>query len=98
MPDLVLLLSLFQLLLSHLPTINQSDVYSTFTALNYKPTNGHQTVDHLLYNCNRLNHQIDKLIAHISKEENWPIRKSDLVRNYLEQLICFTNSIEFEKM
>jgi hypothetical protein len=43
-------------------------------------------------------YQRDKLIAHISKEENWPIRKSDLVRKYLKQLIYFTNSIDFEKM
>jgi hypothetical protein len=64
----------------------------------YPCSNGHQTVDHLLYDLNRLNHQRDKLIAHISKEENWPIRKSDLVRKCLKQLIYFTNSIDFGKM
>jgi hypothetical protein len=61
-------------------------------------SNGNQTVDHLLYDCNGLNNQRDKLIANISKEDNWPIRKSDLVRKYLKQLIYFTNSIDYEKM
>ena len=38
------------------------------------------------------------LIAHISKEDNWPIRKSELVKKYLKQVIHFTNSIEYEKL
>jgi hypothetical protein len=40
---------------------------------------GNQTVDHLLYDRSKLNNEIGKLIAHISKENNWPIRKSELV-------------------
>ena len=37
--------------------------------------NGNQTVCHVTYDCNKLNNERDKLIAHISKEDNWPIRK-----------------------
>jgi hypothetical protein len=37
--------------------------------------NGNQTVDHLLYDCSKLNNEGEKLIAHISKESNWPVRK-----------------------
>ena len=60
--------------------------------------NGNQTVDHLIYDCNKLNKEREKLIAHISKEDNWPISKSELVKKYLKQLIYFTNSIDYEKL
>jgi len=60
--------------------------------------NGNQKVDHLIYDCNKLNNEKEKLIAHISKEDNWPIRKSELVKKYLKQLIYFTNSADHEKL
>jgi len=60
--------------------------------------NVNQTVDHLLYDCNKLNNVRDQLIAHISKEDNWPIRKSELVNKYLKQVIHFTNSFDHENM
>jgi len=60
--------------------------------------NGNQTVDHLIYDYNKLNKEREKLIAHNSKEDNWPIRKSELVKKYLKQLIYFTNSIDYEKL
>jgi hypothetical protein len=41
--------------------------------------NGHQTVDHLLYDCSELNNERGKLIAHISIEDNWPVKKSEQV-------------------
>jgi hypothetical protein len=61
-------------------------------------SNGNQTVDHLLYDCNKVNNEREKLIAHISTEDNWPIRKSELVKKYLKQVIHFTNSIDYEKL
>jgi hypothetical protein len=47
--------------------------------------NGNQTVDHLLYDCSTLNNERGKLIVHISEEDNWPIRKSGFVNNYLNK-------------
>jgi len=60
--------------------------------------NGNQTVGHLTYDCIKLNKEREKLIAHISKEDNWQIRKGELVKKYLKQLIYFTNSIDYEKL
>jgi hypothetical protein len=37
------------------------------------------TVEHLLYECGKLNNERGKLIADISREDNWPVRKSVLV-------------------
>ena len=39
-----------------------------------------------------------KLIAYISREDNWPVRKSELVNKYLKQVIHFTNCIDYEKL
>jgi hypothetical protein len=60
--------------------------------------NGHQTVDLLSYDCSEQNNERGKLIAHISKEDNCPVRKSELVDKYLKQAIHFTHSIEYEKL
>ena len=60
--------------------------------------NGNQTVDHLLYDCSKLNNDRETLIEHISKEEHWSVRKSELVKKYIKQVIHFTNSIDYEKL
>jgi hypothetical protein len=53
--------------------------------------NGNQTVDHLLF-------EREKLTVHISREDNWPVRNSELVNKYLQQVIHFTNSMDYEKL
>jgi precorrin-6B methylase 2 len=37
--------------------------------------NGNETVDHLLYQCSKLSDERGKLIAYISKEDNWLAKK-----------------------
>ena len=36
---------------------------------------GNQTVDHLLYDCSKLQKEREKLIREVSKQENWPVEK-----------------------
>jgi hypothetical protein len=64
----------------------------------YICTEGDQTVNHLIYDCGKLEKEREKLIAYISREDNWPVKKSVLVNKYLQQFSQFTNSIDFEKM
>ena len=59
---------------------------------------GDQTTDHLLYDCQILGKEIEKLIAYISRKEDWPVRKRELVNKYLKQFTYFANSIDFEKL
>jgi hypothetical protein len=40
----------------------------------------------------------EKLIAHTSREDDWPVRKCELVNKYLKQFSMFVNSIDFEKL
>jgi len=60
--------------------------------------NGSQTVDHLLYQCNKLMSEREVLIGYISKEDNWPVKNKVLVTKYLKQFTNFTNSIDYEKI
>jgi hypothetical protein len=61
-------------------------------------TEGDQTVDHLIYDCGKLEMERGKLIEHISREDNWPVQKSVLVNKYLQQFSQFTNYIDFEQL
>ena len=61
-------------------------------------SNGTQIVEHLLYDCGKLNNKREKLIANITKENHWPVRKSVLVSKYLKQVIHFSNSNDYEIM
>ena len=59
---------------------------------------GNQTVEHIIYECCKLNYEREKLIAQISKEETWPVTQSALVKKYLKQFTHFANSIEYDKL
>jgi hypothetical protein len=59
---------------------------------------GEQTTDLLLFDCELLNKERDKLIAYTSEEDDWLVRKSDLVKKYSKQFSMFVNSIDFEKL
>jgi hypothetical protein len=55
-------------------------------------------VEHVTYDCGKLNNERRKLITDISKEDQWPVRKGVLVNRYLKQITHFTNSIVYGKM
>ena len=57
--------------------------------------NGNQTVEHIIYDCGKLNNERRKLIADISKEDHWPVGKNVLVNKYLKQITHFINSIDY---
>jgi len=59
---------------------------------------GDQTTDHLIYDCEILDKEREKLIAYTSREEDWPVRKCEFVKKYLKQFTTFANSIDFEKL
>jgi hypothetical protein len=60
--------------------------------------NGNQTVEHIIYDCGKLNNERRKLIADILKEDHWPLGKNVLVNKYLKHITHFINSIDYENM
>ena len=61
-------------------------------------TEGDQTVDRLIYDCGKYEKERGTLIAHVSREDNWPVQKSVLVNKYLKKISQFTKSIDYEKL
>jgi hypothetical protein len=55
-------------------------------------------VDHLLYDCTKVQREREKPISNVLKQGNWPASKSDLVNKYIKHFIQFTNSVDFEKL
>jgi hypothetical protein len=55
-------------------------------------------VDHLIYDCTKLQSEREKLISSVTKQDNWPVNISDLVNKYIKQFTQFANSIDFEKL
>jgi len=63
----------------------RSRIFLTFGTTRVVGTEGDETVDRLIYDCGKLAKERGKLIAHVSREDNWPVQKSVLVNKYLKQ-------------
>jgi len=57
-----------------------------------------QTMDHLLYHCNLLHQQREKLVKDTLKHGIWTISKHELITKHLKAFMKFTNSIDFDKL
>ena len=49
--------------------------------------NGNQTVDHLIYECQRLQKETEALISNVAKQDAWSRKKSELTNKYIKQLV-----------
>ena len=59
---------------------------------------GCHTTDHLLFDCEILDKEMEKLTAYTSREDEWPVQKCELVNKYLKQFLMFANFTDFEKL
>jgi hypothetical protein len=59
---------------------------------------GIQTVDHLIYQFNKLKNERETLKTIVLKVGNWAVSKSELTNRYLNQFIRWINSMDFEKI
>jgi hypothetical protein len=57
-----------------------------------------QTLDLLIFQCNRLKNEREILKTSVLKVGNWPVNKSELTKRYLKQFIRYINSMDFEKI
>ena len=55
-------------------------------------------MDHLIYDCTKLQTERVKLIRNISNQDKWPVNKRDLVNKHIERFNQFANSMDFEKL
>jgi hypothetical protein len=55
-------------------------------------------VDHLIYDCTKLQKEREKLISNVAKQDNWLVDKRELVKKHIKHFLQFKNSIDFEKL
>jgi hypothetical protein len=56
-----------------------------------------QTIDHLIFQCELLGKERDKLILGVAKTGNWLISKNRLIREHFKSLSKFIHEISLEK-
>ena len=59
---------------------------------------GEQTTDRILYGCELVKQERDKLKTKILRSENWPVGKDSLINKYTKTFKKFVDSIQFEKL
>jgi len=59
---------------------------------------GIQTVDRLMFQCERLKNERDILKKSVLKKGNWPLSKSELINRNFKQFFRYINSMDFEKI
>ena len=57
-----------------------------------------QTVDHLIFQCERLKYERGILKNSVLKAGHWPVSKSELINENLERFIRYINSMDLEKL
>jgi len=57
-----------------------------------------QTTDHIIYDCDRLTKERDKLKAAITKTNTWPTNKGNLIKRHYSVFSKFINSISLEEL
>jgi hypothetical protein len=57
-----------------------------------------QTIDHLIFQCELLGKERDKLISGVSKTDNWPQSKNRLMRDHFQSFYKFIHEISLEKL
>jgi hypothetical protein len=57
-----------------------------------------QTVDHLIFQHEKLKYERGMLKNSVLKAGNWPISKSELIKQNLKQFIRYMNSMDLEKL
>ena len=59
---------------------------------------GDQTIDHLLYECSRLEAQRGILRKRVTINGQWPADKNKLITNHLEPFLTYIDSIDFDRL
>jgi len=59
---------------------------------------GRKTTDHIIYACERLTKERDRLKKKAIRTNKWPINKRDLIRRHYNEFTNLINEIQFDKL
>ena len=57
-----------------------------------------QTTDHVIYECENLTKEREKLKPTALQKGSWPTNKKDLIREHYRDFVKFINEIPFDKL
>ena len=57
-----------------------------------------QTTDHIIYECETLTKEREKLKTTALQKGSWPTNKKDLIRKHYRDFVKFINHIPFDKL
>jgi hypothetical protein len=59
---------------------------------------GDPATDHIIYACERLTKERDRLKRIATRTNKWPANKCDLIRRHYKEFTKFINEIQFDKL
>jgi hypothetical protein len=59
---------------------------------------GDQTTDYIIYDCDRLKEERDRLRVAVNKTNDWPTGKRNLIKRHYKEFSKSINSISFEEL
>ena len=59
---------------------------------------GEQTIDHILFDCEIVEQERDRLKAAVLRSENWPMSKDTLINKYSKNFKKFMDSLSLDKL
>jgi len=59
---------------------------------------GEQKIDHILFHCELVEQERDRLNAAVLRSENWPVSKDILINKYSKNFKKFKGSLSFDKL
>ena len=57
-----------------------------------------QTTEHLIYECEKLTKEREKMKTTALQKGSWPTKKKDLIREHYREFVKFINEIPFDKL
>jgi hypothetical protein len=59
---------------------------------------GDQTTEHIIYDCDRLKEERDRLRMAVTKKSEWPTSKRNRIIRHYNEFAKFINSISFDEL
>jgi hypothetical protein len=72
--------------------------YKTIESPMCSRKSGEQTIDHILFDCELVEQERDRLKAAVLRSENWTVNKDILIDKYSKNFKKFMDSISFDKL
>jgi hypothetical protein len=57
-----------------------------------------ETINHIIYNCEIILKERDRLVSGVEQTHKWPVDKSQLIKDHYQCFIKFVNTLLFDEI